>query len=183
MLAPPERDLRGDMAIVDMVIINMYSIRVDSSHPLTGYLVWRLSLRWRNAVDRALAPIGLTHAQYSMLASLYGLSRLGAQPSQRELAEFSGLEPMYVSKLARTAENAGQLVREANTSDPRAVRLSLTPEGRKTILAAMGLVRELHEQLLAPLGGPGSPQRDELRSMLTALLQQAETLDDGQSTD
>jgi hypothetical protein len=52
----------------------------------TGSLVWRLSMKWRAAVDRAVASIGLTHAQYVLLATLYGMSLAGARPSQRELA-------------------------------------------------------------------------------------------------
>ncbi|MGO4757271.1 MarR family transcriptional regulator, partial [Streptomyces sp. 2MCAF27] len=27
-----------------------------------GFLVWRLSMKWRVAVDRAVVPLGLTHA-------------------------------------------------------------------------------------------------------------------------
>src|SRR5882672_7682555 len=91
--------------------------------PTIGSLVWRLSMKWRAVLDRAVAPLGLTHAQYSLLASLYGLTRSGARPSQRELADFSGLEPMYVSKLARTLERAGLVERSENPSDPRAVEL------------------------------------------------------------
>jgi hypothetical protein len=48
-----------------------------SAEPTPGYLVWRLSMKWRVAVDRALAPLGLTHAQYVLLASLYGMEREG----------------------------------------------------------------------------------------------------------
>lgn len=66
-----------------------------------GFLVWRLSMKWRVAVDRAVAPLGLTHAQYSLVASLYGMHRTGLRPSQRQLADHTGLEPLYVSKLAR----------------------------------------------------------------------------------
>jgi hypothetical protein len=47
----------------------------------TGYLLWRVATKWRAAVDRAVAPLGLTHAQYSLLASLYGLSRSGTAPA------------------------------------------------------------------------------------------------------
>jgi len=65
-----------------------------------GYLVWRLAMKWRVAVDRALAPLGLTHAQYVLLASLYGMKQ---PPTQRELADHTGLEALYVSKLARTS--------------------------------------------------------------------------------
>jgi hypothetical protein len=84
---------------------------------LPGFLVWRLSMKWRVAVDRAVAPLGLTHAQYSLVASLHGMQRSGERPSQRRLADHTGLEPLYVSKLARALESAGLLER---TRDPRA---------------------------------------------------------------
>ena len=58
-----------------------------TENPTPGYLLWRLATKLRAAVDRELAPLGLTHAQYTLLASLYGFTRGGAQPSQRELAE------------------------------------------------------------------------------------------------
>ena len=72
---------------------------------MTG-LVWRLSMRWRSAIDRAITPLGLTNAQYSVLAPLLGMERSGQRPSQRQLADFTGLEPLYVSKLARALEQA-----------------------------------------------------------------------------
>src|SRR5437667_225541 len=74
---------------------------MSETTPTTGSLVWRLSMRWRAAVDRAVAPLGLTHAQFVVLASLYGLACRGTRPSQRELADFTGLEPVYVSRLAK----------------------------------------------------------------------------------
>ena len=70
---------------------------------MTG-LVWRLSMRWRSAIDRAITPLGLANAQYSVLAPLLGMERSGQRPSQRQLADFTGLEPLYVSKLARALE-------------------------------------------------------------------------------
>src|SRR5579859_1330080 len=121
--------------------------------PTAGYLVWRLSMKWRAAVDRALAPLQVTHAHYALLASLYGLSRRGAQPSQRELADVSGLEPMYVSKLARALEERGLIERAGSARDPRAVQLSLTAQGSEVVGAAMARVAQLHEELMAPIGG------------------------------
>ena len=85
-----------------------------------GYLLWHLSTKWRVAVDRALARFDLTHAHYLLLASLYEFARSGALPSQRELADFAGLEVMYVSKLARAVEGAGLLRRADHPDDPRA---------------------------------------------------------------
>ncbi|MEU8034485.1 MarR family transcriptional regulator, partial [Streptomyces sp. NPDC049099] len=82
-----------------------------SPGPTPGFLVWRLANKWRVAVDRAVAPLGLTHAQYSLVASLHGMQRLGERPSQRQLADHIGLEALYVSKLARALESAGLIER------------------------------------------------------------------------
>src|SRR5918912_186158 len=113
-----------------MMTITKYSNAMpssaDSAPPSAGYLLWHLSLRWRVALDRALAPLGLTSAQYGLLASLHGFSRAGSRPSQRELASFSGLEPMHVSKLIRALERAGLVERAGNPDDTRAVQLKVT---------------------------------------------------------
>ncbi|GGY49073.1 MarR family winged helix-turn-helix transcriptional regulator [Streptomyces omiyaensis] len=121
--------------------------------PTAGFLVWRLANKWRVAVDRALAPLGLTHAQYVLVASLHGMGRTGERPSQRQLADHTGLEALYVSKLARSLESAGLVERARDPRDPRAVRLALTEEGRAAARRAVGVVQDLLEQLLEPLGG------------------------------
>ena len=142
----------------------------DEPAPTTGYLIWRVSLKWRVAVDRALAPLDLTHAQYALLSSLYWLSRSGAQPSQRQVADWSGLDPMYTSKLARALERDGLVARRDNPADPRAVQLTLTDRGAEVVIRAMAIVRELQEHMLAPLGGTRSVQSAALRDALQALL-------------
>ena len=138
--------------------------------PPTGYLVWRLLLKWRASMDRALAPLGLTHAQYSLLASLYALSQAGRRPSQRQLADFSGLEPMFISKLARALESDGLVTRDRDPSDPRAVQLRLTSHGLDVVTTAIGIVQVLEERNLAPLGGRSSERSAELRETLRMLL-------------
>ncbi|MET8978283.1 MarR family transcriptional regulator [Streptomyces sp. NPDC004539] len=136
-----------------------------------GYLVWRLANKWRVAVDRALTPIGLTHAQYVVLASLHGMRRTGLTPSQRQLADHTGLEALYVSKLARALESAGLLAREKDPKDPRAMRLTLTPEGRTVTGRAIGVVQTLLDQLLAPLGGQDGERAEAFAAELRALLE------------
>jgi DNA-binding MarR family transcriptional regulator len=121
--------------------------------PTPGHLVWRLSMKWRVAVDRALAPMGLTHAQYVMLSSLYGMERAGQSPSQRELADHTGLEALYVSKLARSLDSDGLIQRTRDPVDTRTVRLQLTDHGREVVQPAIAEVAVLLDRLLAPLGG------------------------------
>lgn len=135
-----------------------------------GFLVWRLSMKWRVAVDRALAPLGLTHAQYSLLASLYGMRRTGVRPSQRQLADHAGLEALYVSKLARSLEASGLMLRAADPDDTRAVRLSLTDQGVAKTREAITLVHHLHDRMLAPLGGRDDPRTAAFARDLDALL-------------
>ncbi|RCG33141.1 MarR family transcriptional regulator [Sphaerisporangium album] len=142
----------------------------SSDDVLTGYLLWRVTTKWRAAVDRAVAPVGLTHAQYSLLASLYGLSLKGAQPSQRELADFAGLEAIYVSKLVRALEKAGLVGRGVHPADPRAVQLTLTEQGAEVVRQAMEIVHTLHDDLTAPIGGTAGTENRELVRTLRALL-------------
>lgn len=120
-------------------------------------------------MDRALSPAGLTNAQYAVLASLHGMSRAGTRPSQRELGEASGLEPMYVSKLVRSLESAGLLRRDRDAADPRVFRVVLTARGTQVTESAAGIVGGLLEELLAPLGGAASPRSRELNQVLQVL--------------
>lgn len=137
--------------------------------PTTGYLIWHVAMSWRVATDRALSPLGLTNAQYAVLATLRGMSWAGTRPSQRELGEASGLEPMYVSKLVRSLESAGLLRRDRDPTDPRVLRVALTARGKQVTEAAAGIADGLLEELLAPLGGAGSARSRELNQVLGVL--------------
>ncbi|MFI6150358.1 MarR family transcriptional regulator [Streptomyces sp. NPDC051109] len=141
-----------------------------SPGPTPGSLVWRLANKWRVAVDRAVAPLGLTHAQYVLVASLHGMQHTGERPSQRRLADHTGLEALYVSKLARALESAGLIERTRDPRDPRAVQLTLTEQGQAVTRQAIVVVQELLQQLLEPLGGLDAPRTRAFTDDLTTLL-------------
>ena len=142
-----------------------------STEPTPGYLVWRLSMKWRVAVDRALAPLGLTHAKYVLLSSLYGMEQAGRQPTQRELADHSGLEPLYTSKLARALDAEGLIRRDPDPVDTRAVRVALTERGAEVVQPAITEVSKLLDRLMAPLGGRGDQRAKALARDLATLLE------------
>lgn len=142
----------------------------DIPPPSVGFLVWQLSARWQLELDHALAPLGLTAAQYAVLASLYAVATAGHTPRQRELADFSGLDPIHVSKLVRALEQAGMVARQQHPSDTRAVAVSITDAGRQTVTAARREVLALEEQRLRPLGGRTSRRSDQLIESLHTLL-------------
>src|SRR4029453_12847586 len=107
---------------------------------------------------------------YTLLASLYGYSHTGAQPSQRELADWTGLEPIFVSKLARALEKAGLIERTQPPADPRAVQLRLTDHGADVAQRAIAIVHTYQEEFTAPIGGPRSQQTRHLHRTLQTLL-------------
>lgn len=127
-------------------------------------------MRWRTAVDRAVAPLGLTHAQYVVLASLYGLVADGERPSQRQLADRTGLEAIYVSKLVRTLDRDGLVERSSNPADSRAVQLDLTARGQQVAGEAIAVVGRLLDELTATLGGTRSDATRTLAATLETLL-------------
>ena len=116
---------------------------------------------------------GLTHAHYLVLGSLSEFSRGGARPNQRELADFAGLEIMYVSKLVRGLEHSG-LLRRADHTDARAFQLALTARGADLVERAAVVMRELFDQLLRAIGGRTGKRHAALMRTLEALLDEAE---------
>jgi DNA-binding MarR family transcriptional regulator len=142
----------------------------DIPPPSVGFLVWQLSARWQLELDHALAPLGLTAAQYAVLASLNALAKNGNSPRQRELADFSGLDRIHVSKLVRALERAGMVARKQHPSDTRALAVSITDVGRQTVTAARREVLALEQQRLRPLGGRTSRRSDQLVESLHTLL-------------
>lgn len=160
--------------------MSMYTkIMAQQRHsPTPGYLVWKLAGTWRLAADRALAPHGLTHAQYVVLSTLYGMhsGAIGAErhPSQRQLADHAGLEALYLSRLVRSLETAGLVERNRDKRDTRTVRLTLTERGREIAQPAMAAIKDLADMLLAPIGGPDSDRSrvfvNDLRTLLNSQL-------------
>jgi DNA-binding MarR family transcriptional regulator len=143
----------------------------------TGYLLWQVSLRFRAGVDRVLADLGVTHAQYSLLASLYAMSRSGSTPSQRQLADHTGLDPIFVSKLTRALEAGGLITRPTSRHDSRAVELSLTSDGAAVAREAIGRVQGLHAELLAPIGGVDGERNRVLAETLRDILRESRVHD------
>jgi MarR family transcriptional regulator, organic hydroperoxide resistance regulator len=143
---------------------------MDEMTPTVGYLVWRVAMKWRTAVDSAVSSLGLTHAQYSVLSTLRGMTHPGTNPSQRELADHTGLDPIYISKLVRTMEESGLIERPRDPLDSRTVRLAVTKQGVRVADRAIAIVGRLMDQMTEPLGGLSSERVQEIEADLKLLL-------------
>jgi DNA-binding MarR family transcriptional regulator len=119
-------------------------------------MLWRATLAWQRAVRAALAPHDLTHVQFVLLASLWWLgSTRDTPPSQRELAELAGTDPMMTSQVLRKLEARGLLSRSAHPTDARARHLGLTEAGERVLAPALRDVEAADAGYFAALGDDG----------------------------
>jgi len=134
-----------------------------------GFLLWQLTLRWREALDQALLPFGLTHTNYVVIASIFWLATTGNQPNQRTIADHCGLEPMSISKAVRSLEADGLVARRSDRTDKRAVILLLTAPGQRTFHAALQTLDRVESAFLSSLGGKAEAFKDQIRTVLLAV--------------
>jgi len=134
-----------------------------------GFLLWHLTLAWQRAIAAVLAPLGLTHVQFVLLACAWWLSRQGQVPNQLQLARQAGTDVKMTSQVLRRLEAKGLLDRQVDPGDSRARRLHLTAKGQRLARRAVAAVEEADARffgaeaaevttLLERLLGPGLPR-------------------------
>jgi DNA-binding MarR family transcriptional regulator len=119
-------------------------------------------IKCERRLEQRLAPHGLALSQFEALV------RVGRMPgpTQQELAEALLLTKGNIGALVDRLGNLGLLERRPDTSDRRANRLYLKPEG----LRLTGKLLEDHIVLIRQMLGPLSePQQRVLRSLLQLL--------------
>jgi DNA-binding MarR family transcriptional regulator len=114
--------------------------------------------------DDALRPLGLTNGQFSMLMSLN-------RPDAARISEVTDLLAMDRTTLTaalKPLERRGLVAVLVDPDDRRSRRLSLTPAGRKLLLAAVPIWKREHaliERHVAKLDSDLDRMRSDLRSI------------------
>ena len=116
-----------------------------------GFLLWQISTLWRRQVETVLATLGLTHAQFVILASVGWLTQNGHQVTQIELARHCGTDVTMTSQILRTLERKGYIERRHREGDVRSKLPYLTKKGSKTIELAIPLVESVDNEFFARL--------------------------------
>ena len=122
-----------------------------------GFVLWHATLRWQRSVTAALKPVGLTHVQFVLLATVWWLGeRSGAAgdgdlPNQARVAERAGTDVMMTSSVLRTLEARGLLRRDADPADARVRRLAVTGAGRELAVRAVAVVEAADARYFAPV--------------------------------
>lgn len=116
-----------------------------------GFLLWQVSTQWRRQVEAALATLGLTHAQFVILASVGWLTRNENQVTQIELARHCGTDITMTSQILRTLERKEYIERKQREGDERSKLPHLTEKGAKLIEQAIPLVEVVDRDFFGKL--------------------------------
>lgn len=117
-----------------------------------GFLLWRTTLTWQRTIARALEPLGLTHVQFVLLATVWWLGRADAVlPSQRQVAEQAATDVMMTSQVLRALERRALVTRSGDPDDARTKRVAVTAEGERLVERALPVVEGADADVF---GGP-----------------------------
>jgi DNA-binding MarR family transcriptional regulator len=105
-----------------------------------GFLLWHVTLRWQREITAALAPLGLTHVQFVLLATAWWLNSRGEDPNQLGLARRAGTDAKMTSEVLRKLEAKGLLMRIVDAGDTRARRVRVTDQGGELAVRAVAAV-------------------------------------------
>lgn len=145
---------------------------VVSRHPFrepeenAGFLMWQLSMLWQRKLKNGLDTIGITHAQFMLIAALDYLGTTKAVVSQQDLAHHCRIDKMMTSKILRTLQQKGVLTRKKNRVDTRAKTLALSEKGMEILTQAYKIIEKTDADFLAPLGLNSLSFSDDMRSLL-----------------
>ena len=108
-------------------------------------LLYRTSHLARNYLRPYLTEIGLSQGQPRVLRCL-----LNHGPcSQRQLAEYSEVDPATICRMLDTMEKGGFICRQNDAQDRRAGLVSITEKGRQALAHWQKHCREMEKVMLA----------------------------------
>ena len=116
----------------------------------------------RRAFDQRAAALGVTRAQWRVLA------RLKREPGLRqvELADKLDIEPITLCRIVDRLEEAGLVERQRDPADRRAWRLELTAGAEPVVTKLRALVAEVAGEVLDGIDEAKVERlRDELRAV------------------
>jgi len=139
----------------------------EPQRPRVSYLVGRLDRALRRRMNDALAPSGLSLAQYTVLSVLQARGGL----SNAQLANRAFISPQAMNEVVQTLEAQKLVTRRQDPSHGRIVQLTLTARGLEVLRGCDAAVRTLEQSMLAPLS---EAAREALRTALNNCIQTLE---------
>lgn len=137
----------------DLKKISAYSQPEES----LGFLLWRVSTKWRSSIEDVLKSLNLTHPQFVILATVWWLTKSCANVSQVEIGRHAGLDPNTTSQVLRSLELKSFIARKRST-DERSKYTTLTILGSECLTKALPAVELADGQFFSLLNKTESAQ-------------------------
>ena len=138
------------------------SKRAESPQGDLNVKLMRVARAHRTVAASLLSEVGLHPGQEALLMELWDHDGR----TQADLAESLGVEPPTVTKMLQRMEHGDLVDRRPDATDRRAIRVFLTPKGRRLKSKVDKLWSELEARTL---DGLSDRQQSSLRSLLNAL--------------
>ena len=116
-----------------------------------GFVLWRVTGAWQRSMVSALAPLGLTHVQFVLLACAWWLGESGDAPHQARVAAQAGSDVKTASEVFARLEAKGLVTREADPADSRAKVVRVTARGEELARRAVSVVEDADAAFFAPV--------------------------------
>jgi DNA-binding MarR family transcriptional regulator len=118
--------------------------RARRSSPRLTYVIGSLERILRRRMSEALAPLGLTLAQFTALSVL----EANGQASNAQVAERSFITPQSANEVMNAMASRNWISREPDPTHGRIVLLQLTDEGRAVLRECEQAVRTIEKQMM-----------------------------------
>jgi len=127
-----------------------------------GYLIHDVSRMRRTTFDQLMKPLGVTRAQWWVIAFLARQDGM----TQIQLAAVLDIGKAALGSLIDRLEVGGWVKRHADPSDRRAWRIFLTPKSRRLLREMRRIDREFNDRMLQ---GISEQERDEMVRLLSQI--------------
>jgi DNA-binding MarR family transcriptional regulator len=117
-----------------------HSLAVEVRDTCLCFAAQRAARALARRFDRALATLGITNGQFSMMTAIGGMG----QPKLGDIARFMGMDHATVTAAIRKLEQRGLVRMTQDGKDRRARRVSLTEDGIVTVERAVLVWRVEH---------------------------------------
>ena len=139
---------------------------VSEASESSGFLLWQVTNLWQREIKKALAPFGITHSQFVILASIHWMTLHKTEVTQIALSAHTKIDPMTISTVLRTLQDKQLLQREEHATDTRAKVVVLTDAGKKLVKQAVVAVERFDEQFFRVLGNKTASFNQQLQRLL-----------------
>jgi DNA-binding MarR family transcriptional regulator len=133
------------------------TVSLGAPENAVGFVLWRVVHRYQREVDRALAPLGLTHLQFMTLVMTAWLGRTGEPVPQREIARFGDIHPMQLSLMLKALADKELVSRQRSTHDVRAKWADVTSAGLQALREGLPIIIGVQRRMFGKEGAPGGP--------------------------